>query len=306
MAFRAILPIVEAAERGHFTLPSEVTSALAFEHRAAQFASAAFEARTQAMERGTGIDALADEVLQAFAAGKEPGELEQRLEAAERDRRLAALRVEVATVAAAQAVARSDSAVAGLADVIVHEHLAPALAETIEAARKLAPIIARFDDDIDDSGHLLRHGDAKVVGAIRALDELVGQYSAVRKARTHLLAILGQPSFDVDNSFSEFKHAPEAYGRAWNVRHQTREREWPAGPRARLLWIAANAERVKPWVPLPSEQDQALAEHLREVGPKLVTRGGEAGVGTSVAWYWAPPWYSDPAPERRRPAMVVR
>ncbi len=307
MAFRAILPLVEAAESGAFTLPPAITSALAVERRAAQFASQAYTTRVRAQEHGTGIDEIATEVLDALARGAEPGsDVEQRLEDAERDRRLADLRSEVATAAQRRAVDRADTVVAGLADEIVHEHLAPALAETIEAAKKLVGIVSKFGGDVDDSGHVVRHGDAKLIAAVRELDGLVTRYNAIRRARQHLLAVLGQPAFDSDGSFAEFQRAVEAYGAAWNVRHQTREREWPAGPRARLLWIAEHAERVKPWVPTPAEQDAELAAHLRATGPQLITRGGESGIGQATPWYWQPPFNTDPAPERRRPALVVR
>ncbi len=73
MPFRPILPLVEAAETGAFTLPSEVTTALATERRATEFASQAYTARVRAQEHGTGIDELAGEVLDALAKGDEPG-----------------------------------------------------------------------------------------------------------------------------------------------------------------------------------------------------------------------------------------
>jgi len=308
MPFRAILPLAEAAEKGHYTLPPAITAALAVERSAARYAAEAFEARTQAQERGLGIDEFAESLLDALAKGDEPAHVEERLEAAERARRLAELRVEVATVAAAQAVARSDTVVAGLAVEVVREHLAPALDATVAAAAKLAPTAVKFGiSDVDDSAHLIAHGDGKLIDAVRELDKYVVQYGAIRRARQHLLTILGAPAFDTDGSFSEFRRAPEAFGRAWNVRHATQEREWPAGPRGRLLWIAQHAARIQPWVPLPAEADAALAEHLREVGPKLIMRGGDGG--SALAWYWLPPFNADPAPEqpaRRRVAMVVR
>ncbi len=314
MAFRPITALVEAAEStGAFTLPSEVTSALAVERRATEFASQAYTARVRAQEHGTGIDELAGEVLDALAKGDEPGsDIEQRLADAERDRRLAGLRQEVAAVASSRAVDRADNVLMGLADEVIHEHLGPALEQVLEAAKKIVPTAVKFGiSDVDDSAHLIAHGDAKLLSAIRELDGLVTRYSAIRKARQHLLAVLGAPSFDADNAFSEFRNAPSAYGAAWDRRYQTQEREWPAGPRARLLWVAANAERVEPWVPSPSEQDAALAEHLRVTGPRLITRGGDAGIGQVTPWYWQPPHFADTAPElpparRRVAAMVVR
>jgi len=310
-AFRPITALVEVAEStGAFTVPTELTSALAVERHAARFAAQAYETRVQAQEHGLGAGELADELLQALARGDEPGsDIESRLADAERARRLADLRQEVAAVAQRRAVDRADQAVTALAGEIVHQHLGPALAETVEAAAKLVPIIAKFGDDPDDSGHVLRHAEPKVVAAIREVDALASRYAAIRKARQHLTAVLGAPSFDTDGSFSEFERAPSAYGRAWNVRHATAEREWPSGARGRLLWIAANAERVKPWVATPSEQDAALAEHLRVTGPRLITRGGDAGIGQVTPWYWQEPHYTGLAPEqpaRRRVAMVVR
>lgn len=211
MAFRPITALVEAAETRAFSLPAEVTSALAVERHAARFAAQAYETRVRSQEHGSGIHAVAGKVLDALAKGDEPGsDIEQRLEVAERDRRLADLRQEVAVAAQRRAVDRADTVVAGLAAEIVHQHLGAALAETIEAAKKIVPIVSKFGDDVDDSGHVVRHGDAKLIAAVRDLDGLVTRYNAIRRARQHLLAVLGAPAFDSDGSFAEFRNAPSA------------------------------------------------------------------------------------------------
>ena len=153
-----------------------------------------------------------------------------------------------------------------LAVPVLARHLRPALEETIDAARKAA----------DALGGRLPSPDAAVSAsaperkAYLELDGLAARYRAIRDAQRIAADLTDGPRFDDRGLFGEFRNLPAVWTEWANPRAA---KPWPAGDRARLVWIVTSG--VEPWLPTPADQDAAFAATF----PKApILRGRSAGV----------------------------
>lgn len=262
-----------------YTIPPELTAA-------ARVLSVAIDLRKAAMERrfaagsDRSVDRAADAVLEALVAGSSAPDIDSALGRAADEERAADLAEAVAIEVESRAHNASTALVDDLAETILIDHLRPALAATLEAVAKLAPSLAGVDpDDVE----ALLEAPKAVQDARRRLVTLADRRSAIYAAAARLRHWLGSPQHD-DGAFLFYRNAAALWGRQWPTRTQAQARgnyPWPAGPLANLVWAASPA--AGSWLPLPAEQDEALAEFLRATKPGTLMGG--LTTGPRLPWY---------------------
>jgi hypothetical protein len=271
--------LFRGAQAAAFTIPAELTTAARIQSTATDLRKAAGQ-RRHAAERSQSVVLAADAVLEALEAGTPP-DIDAALGNALDEERAAQLAETVAIEVERRAQASSASTVNDLAETVLVDHLRPALAETVDAARKLAPSLAGLDPD---NVQALLDAPKAAQDARRRLVGLADRRTAIYAAADGLGYWLGEPQHDDDGAFRRYRNAGALWGRQWPIRIQSQARglyPWPAGPLANLVW-AATSEAV-PWLPLPAEEDEALAEFLREIKPGVLT--GSVSGGPRRPWY---------------------
>jgi len=270
--YNRIAAVLAGSDAGHFTLPAVVVDA-----RATLARLEAAVPPVPSVTPGSAARALTAALLDAAGTPKPSWPTadavveERRVEEASAAWRAA--HQQATEVAAGRVVA----AVFDLADVVLTEHLRPALTEMLaEVGKHTATFaeVASFDD-----GQLL-HAEEKFRKAAMAIDREIQRHDAIRRAQGVLTG--GRCTQDVDGAFAELSNPLEVWGSRWGGRHQHAYVPWPTGPRQRLAWLASS--NAKPWVPTPQERDEAWAAAFPRRGAfGALTRGGAALVGADGA-----------------------
>jgi hypothetical protein len=241
------VPVIEGAAAGHYTLPEAVMTALA--PHPAEPALARVEAAIAELRETRDPRRLRDEAYSSVAAGEPiPADFGSAWAGPER---------ELAHLQDLEARLRSEIGDPGSRshhvrriidenrDLILGQHLHPALLETLERVQQIAPIL---------EGHALTEAamvDAppKVRSAYFDLQGLADRHTAIRYAQSRLL---------VDGSavwpFDLMRNASEFWDNAvvgWLSRFQFPWRPWPADRLDQLLWFAR--PEVRCWVPTNAE-----------------------------------------------------
>ncbi len=261
--------ILLGAEQDAYTLPESLHAMLRAEVLIGEQVT---EARAELARVGSvseTTEALAGEVVDAARDGRTVDDLADRIaeaEVAERKARLMLAALEQAQVQAGYRVI-TDSAGA----TIIASHLRPALDELKAQLQKLGPKLAGYDVTAPET--FLRAPEA-TRKAYNDLQDAVARYRAMRNARRAASALDGGPTGDRADWFSELR-APDAVGVELGGRPD-RPQPYPSDAGGYLLWLATVAA-AEWWMPLPQQQDAALADYSDRTRPK---RPRMVGVGS--------------------------
>ena len=261
-------PLRAGAAAGHYTLPADVLSHFETLDRLEQFQTerpdrAAPAARVE----------LAAEIVAAAQAGKplpsgaNYGKAEQADHAA--DVRSKVLAEVLEDQGSALVTRFSVSAL-----TIVVEHLRPALAEVVDAARGPAEAVAPFGTDAEN--YLRAPEDVR--GALLDLRAMAERYAAIRSARSVFRPDL-KVEYDSDGSFGEFRSLHIV---APSYRQPNAPLPWPTDRVARLAWAVTSG--VEPWMPTPDEQDARWMEVYGErMNQRTALAAAARGFGARTA-----------------------
>ena len=252
-------PLRSGAASGAYSLPAEVLDAFETLDRLEQFQIERSERLAPAARQE-----LAAEVVAAAQAGK-PLPSGAGYAKAEQADHVADVRSAVLAEVLEEQGAALVTKFGTLALTIVVEHLRPALAEVVEAARIPAELVAPLGVDAEN---YLRAPD-DVQAALLTLRDLTARYRAIRSARAAFRPFLPL-EYDTDGTFGELRsiHIAAPYYRQPNA-----PTPWPTDPVARLVWLVRSP--AEPWMPTPSEQDQRWLEIY---GEQAKARAGFAAV----------------------------
>jgi hypothetical protein len=145
------------------------------------------------------------------------------------------------------------------AELIISDHLRPALAEVIEEVAALVPKLE--GRDVENAQGFLRAPET-AREAFGRLSDLSYRYSALRDAQRAAGRLLDGPAIDKGQKYAELRD-PEAVGVA--VMHGNARvvpQPIPEHRLARLIWIATVA-RDQAWMPLPAEQDEMATAYFK-------------------------------------------
>ena len=241
----ALTTLMTLQEPGGFTLPAELTDAVA---------AVAKVSAVPLPELPTyGVEQAASDVLADLAGGR-PADVSgyaDRLTGvitagARLDRAQAVVRV-----AHELAVSSAVNTAADLADQIVTDILRPAFTQLLEQAERLAAILAGHALDT----HSLL-GAPEVGAAWREMHTVAQRYRQLRQARNLVnTAGLRQAHDDHRGEFADVRephavtgHAPGS-GRPQPI-------DYPTDPVELMLWLVGPGKPGKAWLPTTSEQDQ--------------------------------------------------
>jgi hypothetical protein len=139
----------------------------------------------------------------------------------------------------------------GDTDELIEQHLAPAHAEALDAAREhghLAPLA----DDVA----VRAAPTPKQRAGVDALALAAARYRSTRAAHTALTRRL--PRLDVDGVLAELADLPDVWP---TYRQHGQDEPWPVSRVARPCWIAVHA---RPWLPTVAEWDERWLEVFGE------------------------------------------
>lgn len=153
-----------------------------------------------------------------------------------------------------QADSEVDALLASLSDLILREHLAPAVNEVMKGVRAAAEVLP---EDIRPEA-LLRAAD-KARRAYLTLDDLAARYDGVRRAASPL-RMRTPAEMDNRGDFSELRNFDELTV-GMNLQ-MGGPRPWPTETAGRLLWYARHGGQV--WLPTVREQDDRYREVHKE------------------------------------------
>jgi hypothetical protein len=256
-AITILTKLVESAEGGGYTLPDALTAAYAT-YLKVQALKAPEPSPPDARDAAAQIVATvaAGEVADLVALGDE---LEQAaLRAQGHERVLTALSLAVEQAAgAAVAPARPE--------VVIAEHLRPALERVHAEAREVAAALAGYGLD----PHKLISAPAKVRNAYAKVPELVARSEAIYTARRWVNTLGNRiPEHDAQGLFALFADPLSLFP----GRYQQSRLPLPEDPAERLLWmVSPKATAARPWLPTVAEQDAAW---LKEFGEEARARAG--------------------------------
>jgi hypothetical protein len=271
----------DAGDAGHYTVPDELREVAKVRDLAGRLAGDAAERRV-AVQRGDVAERASEAVLTALrATGKPPEGYEEKVLEAERAERAADIALLIANTARDKALREAGHALDDLAETILTNHLRPAFAEVLGAVATLAPSLAGTDPD---NAEAVLAAPQKAQDARAALVGLADRRAAILRAFGAIRPFLGDVRHDDDDVFLRFRSAGDLWGRDWPARrtHEARGRyPWPTARLVQLLWAAT--PEAGAWLPLPREQDAALAAFLRKTRPAMLAGGGN--LAARVPWY---------------------
>lgn len=247
------------AQLGHYTLPEELTTAVvAVDRLSAHKIAPAGRTRAQV------IGQYESDLLTAAETGEPlpdvPDLAAVEAEEQARTEAHAALRRVVED-------AREDlrATVTRVSQVIIRDHLAPAHAEVVAAAAKVAPLLRKVGTD----PVAIAQADAATRKAVAAFTPHVERYASIRATWGRLVEmgnILKYPQHLA--AYAELRHPGEVWPDYANAQHQVRAKltpPWQAGDnRARLLWIAEHADAGEVWMPTAAELNDAIEKDNSE------------------------------------------
>jgi len=140
------------------------------------------------------------------------------------------------------------------ADAIVTDHLAAALNDTYEAARRCGATLAGHPLD----ARRLLDADRTVQDAYRELERLVARQAVIWDARKWANAVgFRRPEHDGGGQFLHFEHPAKLPGWSGTGRWPGLDGVAPAEPLARLLWLSSpELAAARPWLPTCAQQDE--------------------------------------------------
>lgn len=245
----ALTAVIDGAKVGGYTLPTELTDAWRTRQR--------LRTTTIELPPGADVETVAARVVAAAAGGADVDVLEQ---ARALDEGLAARQhADRAQGILSRAIEQADDAATDLAsnltETIITKHLAPAMAELLEEARKVAADLAGQPL----SAHELLKAPTKVRNAYLRLPEMVERHRALLDARRRT-NVVGhrQARHDVRDLFATFEN-PMAFFPRWKPPAQIPRLPFPEEPQMSLLWLASDsaAQAAGPWLPTIEQQDAA-------------------------------------------------
>lgn len=266
------------AERGHFTLPPELTAAARTLDRLT-----AHTINTPARTPNRVVAEFQAELLRAAGAGDPlPGTL-PGLAAAEAE--------QGAHVAAGNALRaateRARDALTGtvlvMAETTIAEHLRPAHAATVAAAAQVAPLLRQVGADPD----AIARADARTRKAVAEFGPLVERYAAIRGVWSRLIEAGHVPLVYPGHvaAYTEFRRPERVWPEYAAARHQARAGLTPPwqslDTRERLLRVAEHAEAGEVWMPTAADLNEAIrsdnAEGIEQQESAAWTREMVAG-----------------------------
>lgn len=252
-----------------FTLPADVVAARTRAER-----TKAELAKPDRAPRAPAVRAeIRDAVLDAIDRGDELPDPTPIVEADVYDRAVGELQAmlnEIAERAEDSVVAR----VQRNGEVIIVEHLRPAVADVMEQVIACAAALAGYD--IADPEAIMT-APIKVRDAYRELRGLADRYRHIRMAQAIVGDVAGGARVDVQGTFSELRNLPDVHP---NYARPGAPKPWPDDERGRLLWLATSDAQV--WMPTPYEQDEALLARF----PRHFNSRSRGGQRVDVADYW--------------------
>lgn len=255
MEIQALTTLIETAEGGGHTLPTELLDAYRIHQRA--------RALTVAAPLELDVDTAAARIVSAVAAGEEPDPLElgRNLDAADRDRQ-AANRAQLAVAAAIEQAANAAVLLAAdLTERIITKHLRPAHDGVLDEARKSAADLAGYGLD----PYTLITAPARARNAYAKLTDLATRRTVIRNAARKANALGHRtPQHDQAGFFSTFPK-PMTFHPNCKPPTQIPALPFPEDPRELLLWLVGpEATAAQPWLPTVAEQDSAWWEQVGE------------------------------------------
>lgn len=250
---------LRAADAAGVELPDEIL-------RAVQAVEAAEEHRRKAaaawidLDPLTVTDGLAEELAASAIAGLplDDGDVFERVDRADRERRTSQLRVEVANGIAERVWRHLSGAIMGRKDELIVERLRPVLAAIIGDVARLAGELGIQPGDGIVAEAVV--ADPKRAKAYAALHNVHRRYAALLGARRHLNGGQELPG----DELAWLRNAPavwRARGTEWGFRLQATRRPWPDDGFAQLIWSAtATGPRPEPWIPTDDELEAAREE----------------------------------------------
>lgn len=233
--------------RGDWTLPDRLTDAFTVADRLVQTIAA--DTYDRAAER----TALWTKVRDAgHDPQKKMPDLEAFAKAAAREKGHTEWALAV-TAHLSDAVDGFEATILGWRDVIIREHLKPALQDVITRGTEVAPVAE--GDGTRDS---ILEGSETSLKAWHTLDQLAKRYVRLRTAQDRLSE--GACGLDFNPIlFNEFR-----YGRR-SVQHNyaalgEAPTPWPHTQVGRFLWLVRNFEEHPVWMPTPGERDHVWNE----------------------------------------------
>jgi hypothetical protein len=274
---RALSTLVQSANAGGYTLPTDVTDTYRVWQQLAQT-----EIPTP---RQFGAEDAVARIVAAVTAGEpfDPmalcrASLTARDEKLVHDEAQAALRIAI-DQAASNAVNTASTA----ADDIITEHLRPAYLELVEKAREVASALRPHTDAqfLLDLQGIVAATSSKVRAAYLQLPELVERYRLIRQARDHANTIgTRKPQHDATGMFVSFEK-PLAFHPSWKHPAPIPPLPAPSGATERLLWQVSDQVAIaRPWFPTVREQDAAW---LAQFGEAIAAQGEGRAVARAVA-----------------------
>lgn len=255
MEITALLKVAESAEAGRYTLPAELTNAIATYDRARS---------VTAPEQVTfNVDQVAGSIVATLAAGDtlDVAQLVTNAATVQRDTEaVGQIRVAISTaieLAASSATLLADD----LTEKVITDHLAPAYQQLLEEVREVAASLDGYGLD----AHALLTAPTKIRNAYLKLPELAVRNKTLREAR-RLVNTIGhrKPKHDAQDLFSLFSQ-PMALRPDWKAPARVPHIDMPTDPIEFLVWLVSDkAAPGKPWLPTVAEQDAAWWKQFGE------------------------------------------
>lgn len=171
---------------------------------------------------------------------------------AELDRQRATLQHRVLEAATEQVGTQLLSIIRRDAELIIADHLRPALNDLLSGLKPHAAAVVGVDAE-----SALRAG-TKATKAWLSFDAGADTYRALRAGRDALALIGVAPSEDLANMFGEVRN----FDAVWPDHRGGPGRKpvppWPSDPRGRLAWFLCHDADV--WLPTPAEQDERFTD----------------------------------------------
>jgi hypothetical protein len=268
--------VYDGAEAEAYTLPDEVWSA-----------RAAFLAVLEAnrASRGTNADldprVLEDRAVEAIFAAADAGQplfdpatppaWTADLLAARQDAERRQAEGRALAAATERAADRLTADADGWSDLVITDHLRPALLEVVKATAKIAPRAA----------HLPWDKPEMVIGMAtaprNAWDEMTRistRYRAIRKAQDTLWRVTENPEATLWRLI-EMRNLRDVWPAAGSW--QEKVAPWPKDSRARLLWLVERDAQAGLWCPTPEEARSAMREQAAALQKRLAQVPVSAG-----------------------------
>lgn len=269
-ALNRLAPVYAGHGAGHYTLPESLLAA-----RAASQAVLAAHAEARALLAPLDPDRIEARAVEAIFSIAESGEqvldpekpaawtadlLAARTEKEQREAEARALGLAAEIASERLLLAAQDEA-----DLVVTEHLRPALEELLAFVHSLRGRAAGLPWDQPE----------RVIGmatparsAWDAMTKASTRYRAIRDAQDALWRLT---EADVGLSrFMEMRHLHDIWPAVGSWQQNTPP--WPPDPRARLLWLVERNEQVGLWMPTPDEARLAMAETAKVLNQRLAGR----------------------------------